>query len=124
MGLYSQVAHTVQAHLSSCNVFKYFTCIAPTQASLIAEELLAHNPDAIRIVFNKFRSAISFKPTVATILSPEVQSANFLVKTSLLAPRSWLQPILSGFDCFPYTHSHGGAVINSAGMASFDLQYR
>lgn len=42
------------------------------QASLIAEELLKQNADAVRIVYNKFRSAISFKPTVATVLSPDV----------------------------------------------------
>lgn len=40
------------------------------QASLIAEELLKHQPEAIRVFFNKFQSAISFKPTVATVLSP------------------------------------------------------
>ena len=42
------------------------------QASLIAEELLKSNPDVVRIIFNKFRSAISFKPTIATVLMPEV----------------------------------------------------
>ena len=47
-----------------------------TQASLIAEELLAHNPDAVRILFNKFRSAISFKPTIATVLSPDVSDGS------------------------------------------------
>lgn len=41
------------------------------QASLISEELLKHNPDAVRVVFNKFHSAISFKPTVSTVLTPE-----------------------------------------------------
>lgn len=41
------------------------------QASLIAEELLKNNPDVVRVVYNKFRSAISFKPTVATVLLPE-----------------------------------------------------
>nr|6RD4_S Chain S, ATP synthase gamma chain, mitochondrial [Polytomella sp. Pringsheim 198.80]6RD9_S Chain S, ATP synthase gamma chain, mitochondrial [Polytomella sp. Pringsheim 198.80]6RDB_S Chain S, ATP synthase gamma chain, mitochondrial [Polytomella sp. Pringsheim 198.80]6RDC_S Chain S, ATP synthase gamma chain, mitochondrial [Polytomella sp. Pringsheim 198.80]6RDE_S Chain S, ATP synthase gamma chain, mitochondrial [Polytomella sp. Pringsheim 198.80]6RDG_S Chain S, ATP synthase gamma chain, mitoc len=42
------------------------------QASLIVEELIKHNPQSYQILFNKFRSAISFKPTVATILSPDL----------------------------------------------------
>ena len=42
------------------------------QASTIAEELLKYNPDSVRVLFNKFYSAISFKPTVSTILTPEV----------------------------------------------------
>ncbi|KAG2483139.1 hypothetical protein HYH03_017985 [Edaphochlamys debaryana] len=41
------------------------------QASLIAEELLKQNPEVVRVLFNKFRSAISFKPTLATVLNPE-----------------------------------------------------
>ncbi|GLC36762.1 hypothetical protein PLESTB_000785700 [Pleodorina starrii] len=42
------------------------------QASLIAEELLKNNPEVVKVMFNKFRSAISFKPTLATVLTPEV----------------------------------------------------
>jgi F-type H+-transporting ATPase subunit gamma len=45
----------------------------PSQASSIAEELMKHNPQAVQILFNKFRSAISFKPTIATILTAEVR---------------------------------------------------
>ncbi|GAX85440.1 hypothetical protein CEUSTIGMA_g13654.t1 [Chlamydomonas eustigma] len=41
-----------------------------SQASTIAEELLKYNPDAVRVIFNKFYSAISFKPTISTILTP------------------------------------------------------
>lgn len=41
-----------------------------SQASLIAEEVLRENADAVRVLFNKFHSAISFKPTMATVLSP------------------------------------------------------
>ncbi|KAG2428313.1 hypothetical protein HXX76_010461 [Chlamydomonas incerta] len=41
------------------------------QASLITEDLLKGNPAAVKILFNKFRSAIAFKPTLATILTPE-----------------------------------------------------
>jgi hypothetical protein len=39
---------------------------------MIAEELLKYNPGAVRVLFNKFGSAISFKPTVSTVMSPEV----------------------------------------------------
>lgn len=41
------------------------------QASLIAEEVLAGRADAVRVLFNKFHSAISFKPTMATVLSAD-----------------------------------------------------
>ena len=52
------------------------------QASVLAEHLLASNPDVIKILFNKFYSAISFKPTITTILSPQV---------NLVAPHPHLQ---------------------------------
>jgi F-type H+-transporting ATPase subunit gamma len=42
-----------------------------TQVSAIAEELLKTEYDAVRIIFNRFQSAISFKPTIATVLSPD-----------------------------------------------------
>ncbi|KAG1656022.1 hypothetical protein FOA52_005650 [Chlamydomonas sp. UWO 241] len=41
------------------------------QSSMIAEELLKYNPGAVRVLFNKFGSAISYKPTVSTVMSPE-----------------------------------------------------
>lgn len=47
-----------------------------TQASLIAEEVLKTNPEAVRILFNKFHNAASFKPTVATVLSAAVRPAS------------------------------------------------
>lgn len=43
-----------------------------TQASLIAEELLKSEPETVRVLYNKFGSAVSFKPTVATVLMPQV----------------------------------------------------
>ena len=46
--------------------------ITYAQASSIAEEILATEYDATRIIYNRFFSAISFKPTIATILSPDV----------------------------------------------------
>lgn len=40
---------------------------------MIADEVLKTVEfDAIKIVFNKFNSVVSFVPTVATVLSPEV----------------------------------------------------
>ena len=39
--------------------------------SAIAEELLKTEYDVVRIIFNRFQSAISFKPTIATVLSPD-----------------------------------------------------
>ena len=38
----------------------------------MAEELLKTEYDAVRLVYNRFVSAIAFKPTIATILSPDV----------------------------------------------------
>lgn len=55
--------------LSIADTYKIRVTFA--QASLIAEELLKSNPDVVRIVYNKFKSAISFKPTLATVLMPE-----------------------------------------------------
>lgn len=39
---------------------------------MLAEDLLKSNPEVIKILYNKFYSAIAFKPTLATILMPEV----------------------------------------------------
>ncbi len=50
-----------------------------SQASLIAEAIMQKHPEAVRVLFNKFHSAISFKPTVATVLSAEVSSGTWLV---------------------------------------------
>ena len=41
------------------------------QVSAIAEELLKREYDVVRIIFNRFQSAIAFKPTIATVLSPD-----------------------------------------------------
>ncbi|KAF7136573.1 hypothetical protein RHSIM_Rhsim08G0146100 [Rhododendron simsii] len=44
-----------------------------TQVSVLADDILKNVEfDALRIVFNKFQSVVSFLPTTATILSPEV----------------------------------------------------
>ncbi|KAL6559570.1 hypothetical protein OROGR_004687 [Orobanche gracilis] len=44
-----------------------------TQVAVIADEILKNvNYDALRIVFNKFHSVVSFVPTTSTVLSPEV----------------------------------------------------
>ncbi|KAF2312859.1 hypothetical protein GH714_040912 [Hevea brasiliensis] len=44
-----------------------------TQVSVLADDILKNvEYDALRIVFNKFHSVVSFLPTMSTILSPEV----------------------------------------------------
>jgi F-type H+-transporting ATPase subunit gamma len=43
------------------------------QIAVLADDILKNvEYDALRVVFNRFESVISFKPTLATILSPEV----------------------------------------------------
>ncbi|TVU30733.1 hypothetical protein EJB05_22369 [Eragrostis curvula] len=43
-----------------------------TQIAVLADDILKNVEfDALRVVFNKFHSVISFKPTMTTILSPE-----------------------------------------------------
>lgn len=41
------------------------------QASGVAEEVLKTEFDAARIIYNRFKSAIAYKPTIATVLSPD-----------------------------------------------------
>ncbi|KAJ0106406.1 ATP synthase subunit gamma, mitochondrial [Pistacia vera] len=44
-----------------------------TQVSVLADDILKNVEfDALRIIFNKFQSVVSFLPTMATVLSPEV----------------------------------------------------
>uniref|UniRef100_A0A2P2LC73 ATP synthase subunit gamma n=1 Tax=Rhizophora mucronata TaxID=61149 RepID=A0A2P2LC73_RHIMU len=44
-----------------------------TQVSVLADDILKNVEfDALRIIFNKFKSVVSFLPSVATVLSPEV----------------------------------------------------
>jgi len=44
-----------------------------SQVSVIADDILKNVEfDALRVVFNKFQSVVSFLPTVSTVLSPEV----------------------------------------------------
>ncbi|KAJ9140544.1 hypothetical protein P3X46_031179 [Hevea brasiliensis] len=44
-----------------------------TQVSVLADDILKNvEYDALRIVFNKFHSVVSFIPTMSTVLSPEV----------------------------------------------------
>ena len=44
-----------------------------SQACYLAEEVLKTEYDAARIIFNRFVSAIAFKPTISTVLSPDVR---------------------------------------------------
>ncbi|KAL8547071.1 hypothetical protein ACS0TY_006700 [Phlomoides rotata] len=44
-----------------------------TQVAVLADDILKNvEYDALRIVYNKFQSVVSFIPTISTILSPEV----------------------------------------------------
>lgn len=43
-----------------------------TQACGVAEELLKTEFDAAHLIYNRFKSAIAYKPTLATVLSPDV----------------------------------------------------
>ena len=45
------------------------------QASAVAEEVIKTDYDAARIIFNRFQSAIAFKPTIMTVLSPDVSAS-------------------------------------------------
>lgn len=42
------------------------------QAAYLAEEVLKTEYDAAFVIFNRFQTAISFKPTISTVLSPDV----------------------------------------------------
>ena len=43
---------------------------------MLADDILKNvEYDALRVIFNKFHSVISFKPTMVTILSPEVSDS-------------------------------------------------
>ena len=41
----------------------------------MAEELLKTEFDSAQIIFNRFKSAIAYKPTITTVLSPDVRLA-------------------------------------------------
>lgn len=43
----------------------------------MAEELLKTEYDAARVIYNRFKSAIAYKPTIATVLSPDVRAMPF-----------------------------------------------
>ena len=54
------------------------------QVAVLADDILKNvEYDAIRVVFNKFQSVISFQPTMSTILSPEVSPRASMVYTQL-----------------------------------------
>ena len=41
------------------------------QASSVSEEVLKTEFDSVRLIYNTFKSAMSFRPTIATVLSPD-----------------------------------------------------
>ena len=55
------------------------------QVSVLADDILKNvEYDALRIVFNKFHSVVSFVPTVSTVLSPEVSMTKIFQLDSYL----------------------------------------
>ena len=53
---------------------------------MLADDILKNvEYDALRIVYNKFHSVVSFIPTVSTILSPEVLIDSILLGSNYLA---------------------------------------
>lgn len=65
----SQLSRLYPDSITTSIAETYKNKVTFAQASLIAEEVLKQQPDAVRVLFNKFYSAISFRPTVATVLS-------------------------------------------------------
>jgi F0F1-type ATP synthase gamma subunit len=41
---------------------------------MVCEDILKQEADVVRILYNRFVTAISYKPTIATILSAEVSA--------------------------------------------------
>jgi len=72
---------------TSANEVEYCSTEATKQtitfatAAAIAEDIMKTDYGASRVVFNRFKSAIAFQPTVATVLSPEtIESSTELVE--------------------------------------------
>ncbi len=64
------------------------------QASGVAEELLKTEFDAAHIIYNRFKSAIAYKPTLNTVLSPDVSAWQYSVCPSIAASRVWLPMLM------------------------------
>nr|BAU68121.1 mitochondrial ATP synthase gamma subunit [Ulva compressa] len=52
-------------------------------ASAVSEEILKTEYDSVRLMYTSFKSAISFKPTIATILSPETLEKSEVIAEKL-----------------------------------------
>lgn len=74
-------------------------CIGfPCQVSVLADDIIKNVEfDALKIVFNKFHSVVSFLPTVSTVLSPEVTTILYL-RSSLvfIFCCSWISYLMGG----------------------------
>lgn len=53
------------------------------QASAVSEEILKTEYDSVRLMYTSFKSAISFKPTIATVLSPETLEKSEVIAEKL-----------------------------------------
>ncbi|KAL5746713.1 hypothetical protein ACOSP7_023685 [Xanthoceras sorbifolium] len=69
----AQFVRDSKKHIEICITELQKNPLNYTQVSVLADDILKNVEfDALRIVFNKFQSVVSFLPTMATILSPEV----------------------------------------------------
>ncbi|KAL5764254.1 hypothetical protein ACOSP7_016609 [Xanthoceras sorbifolium] len=69
----AQFVRDSKKHIEICITELQKNPLNYTQVSVLADDILKNVEfDALRIVFNKFQSVVSFMPTMATILSPEV----------------------------------------------------
>jgi hypothetical protein len=77
------------APLSSCGaLWLPKQACARAQVSAISEELLKTEYDAVRIIYNRFYSAISFKPTIATVLRRAPSPLKLLAMSQPVPPSS------------------------------------
>lgn len=61
------------------------------QVSVLADEILKNvEYDALRIVFNKFSSVVSFVPTTSTVLSPEVTTLHQISNSIVILYNAFL----------------------------------
>lgn len=69
----AQLQREYKKHISTYITETQKVSINFTQCAMIADEIIKSSEyDVIKVVYNKFNSAVSFLPTVATLLSPEM----------------------------------------------------
>ncbi len=69
----AQLTRDSKKHIELCITELQKNPLNYTQVSVLADEILKNvEYDALRVVFNKFQSVVSFAPTTSTVLSPEI----------------------------------------------------